>query len=789
MTQAGTLQNFTLPVRGLILSRHQSMQQGRLKLTYWLATEYGPVCAEVVGERLVMFVQKEQGAALKKLSTQINANIQLVDSTLSTLYHQNVQVVYSHSLKDYYALRQAAKAQGITLYEDDIRHADRFLMERFVKGTAWVSGEALKTPYGHLIKGAKMAKSDGWGGALKALSIDIECAAEGVLYSIGFYSEQVKKVIMVGAGALNPHDEVDFELIYVPDEIALLKAFVAEINTLNPDILIGWNVCDFDCKVLAERAAVLGVQLTIGRDGSELVIKDSAIMPVELKGRAVIDGISVLKNATYHFQSFALDDVSHALLGKQKLIAKKDKLAEINRQFQEDKVALAQYNLEDCKLVWDIFTQERLFDFIQTRAELTGLELERPGGSVAAFTHLYLPLLHRSGFVAPNLGDAPLNENSPGGYVMEATPGRFENVIVLDFKSLYPSIIRSFLIDPMGLALGLNEPDAVPGFKGGQFSRSQHHLPDLVAALWSARDKAKKQQDSVLSNAIKIIMNSLYGVLGSSGCRFFDPRLASSITMRGHEIMTRTKAFIEEQGHTVIYGDTDSTFVALESSLSHETCFEQGNALAIAINDYWCKTLKDEFDLTCYLEIEFETLYSPFFLPTIRGQAHGSKKRYAGNKITPTGNQLVFKGLESVRSDWTQLARQFQGDLFNAFFSHGNLTPVILDYVNRLEKGEFDALLTYEKRLRQPIEDYVKNIPPHARAVISAVHQGQILPPNKGMWVKYVITSHGPVLKEFAVDIDRQYYVEKQLKPIADMLLPSLNLTFNDVISGQSELF
>ncbi|NMV11646.1 DNA polymerase II, partial [Vibrio parahaemolyticus] len=98
--------------------------------------------------------------------------------------------------------------------------------------------------------------------------------------------------------------------------------------------------------------------------------------------------------------------------------------------------------------------------------------------------------------------------------------------------------------------------------------RTKHFLPEMIEKLWAARDVAKKNNEKAFSQAIKIIMNSFYGVLGSSGCRFFDTRLASSITMRGHEIMKQTKVLIEEQGYQVIYGDTDSTFVSLNRPYS-----------------------------------------------------------------------------------------------------------------------------------------------------------------------------------------------------------------------------
>ncbi len=117
---------------------------------------------------------------------------------------------------------------------------------------------------------------------------------------------------------------------------------------------------------------------------------------------------------------------------------------------------------------------------------------------MAAFTHLYMPLMHRAGFVAPNLGEKR-PEASPGGFVMDSRPGLYESVLVLDYKSLYPSIIRTFLIDPVGLVEGLRQPDdehSVEGFRGARFSRTRHCLPAIVARVWEGREAASANATS-----------------------------------------------------------------------------------------------------------------------------------------------------------------------------------------------------------------------------------------------------------------------------------------------------
>ena len=422
--------------------------------------------------------------------------------------------------------------------------------------------------------------------------------------------------------------------------------------------------------------------------------------------------------------------------------------------------------------------------------------MDRVGGSVAAFTNLYLPHLHRGGYIAPNLPkDGGLA--SPGGYVMDSKPGLYRNVLVLDFKSLYPSIIRTFKIDPMGLIEGLQDKNhSIPGFRGGCFHRTRHFLPQIITDLWWQRDGAKRDNDMPRSQAIKILMNSFYGVLGSSGCRFYDYRLASSITMRGHEIMQATGKWIEQHGYEVIYGDTDSTFVRVDEELGQAECVRIGNDLKDLINQKWRTKLSEEFSLECFLEIEFETYFSRFLMPTIRGSEAGSKKRYAGliQGNTSEQDRIVFKGLENVRTDWTDLAKEFQLELFQMVFHDQDPSELIRRTVDETLAGERDRQLIYKKQLRRKLSAYVKNVPPHVRAARLADKRNQELGKslkyqNKG-WISYVITINGPEPIEHTVSaIDYDHYIDKQLKPVADAVLPFISLDFDSLVSAQTELF
>ena len=583
---------------------------------------------------------------------------------------------------------------------------------------------------------------------------------------------------------------------YLPDEVSLLKRFLKWFALLDPDVVIGWSVVQFDLWFLQKRCEALNVDFTLGRDNETVKwraasrgrARNYALVP----GRVVLDGIELLRTATYSFESFALDFVARELLGRGKLVDDVDaRASEIQDMYATDKKALALYNLEDCVLVYEIFELTHLIEFAIQRSCLTGLDMDRPGGSVAAFDFLYLPRLHREGYIAPVVDDES-GVGSPGGFVLDSRPGLYDDVIILDFKSLYPSIIRTFHVDP--LALICADQDVIPGFKGAEFSREKYILPTIIEELWQARDEAKKAGKSANSQAIKIIMNSFYGVLGTPGCRFFDPRLVSSITMRGHEIIKKTRDLIEEQGYPVIYGDTDSVFVLLEEvSESADTI---GQKLTRYLNRWWNSYLEEELQLDSFLEVEYETHFDRFLMPTIRGSEKGSKKRYAGLIKRPRSpDQIVFKGLEAVRSDWSTLAREFQQQLYRLVFHEQPYEDYIRATVELVKSGQCDDKLVLRKRLRRKLDEYQKNVPPHVRAARKAeeARRARGLPSKEdfsGGWVEYLMTLSGPeprLYRESAIDY--QFYVDKQLAPVADAILFFKSSSLAEITDKQLGLF
>lgn len=764
------------------------------RLTYWAQSSEGAVSFSPPPQPEVFFVPRSvitEAGTRRPVELRTMVGPPGFEAPEDGAEPEAVDAVYFSDRK---ALRREAerlRMAGTPPWEEEVRAADRYLMERFIRGFCVLEGEAelrrgvlhFERPVVRAVEGAARPK-------LRLASFDVEAhSLQGPTYSVAIVDAEEEHVFLLGEP---PAMEGKAKVHGFGDERSLLAAFIDHVQRLDPDVLIGWNVIDFDLVYLEDRCRALKLPFNLGRRGARATVlrgdhRNNAI--ARIPGRAVLDGITTMRAGAWYFERWGLQHVAQQLLGRGKAIEKTlDPVAEIRRLYREELGALVEYNLEDCRLVWDIFEHAQVLEFAIERQLLTGLGLERRAGSVAAFDFLYLPQLHRRGVVAPSLGFNPNPITSPGGYVLASRPGLFENVLVLDFKSLYPSIIRTFRIDPFGLDQGLQgkAEKSVEGFLEAKFGADDAILPTVIEDLWAARDKAKKVGDKALSQAIKILMNSFYGVLGTPSCRFYDPRLASSITLRGHEILQRSRGWIQRQGWEVIYGDTDSLFVLIGKDPEKEPG-QIGAELATELNAWWQEKVREEHGIESALEVEYETHYRHFLMPTMRGSSEGSKKRYGGLVDGPDGGRLVMKGLEAVRSDWTPLARRFQRELFRRVFHGEEYGRWISDLAASLRRGELDGELVYHRRLRRRTDEYAaKGAPPH---VVAA----RLLEKSAGVRIRdieYVMTVDGarPVRTNDR-PLDYDHYLRRQLEPAADTMLVFLGDRFEDHAGRQLRLF
>ncbi|MGJ7608926.1 DNA polymerase II [Variovorax sp. LT1R20] len=792
-------------LQGFILTRHWRDAPTGTEIEYWLATDAGPIKVLLPSQTSVAFVATRHRA---EAQTHLAAmpGVEVRELALKTFHQEPVVGVYAKHFRQLGRLARALQAQGIPLLEADVRPHDRYLMERFI--TAGVLVEGGQADRRSTIVDCRLKPAPEYRPVLKVVSLDIETSQHEALYSIALDGMQERVVFMLGeppresSEASEPAEPMDFSLVYCPTRKAMIEKLNDWFERNDPDVLIGWNVIQFDLRVLQKTANECGAQLLLGRERRPIEWRThpgkQGYLFAPTPGRVIIDGIDALKAAVWSFPSFSLETVSQALLGEGKAIGDDyDKMAEIERRYQEDKPALALYNIRDCELVLRIFDKAKLLQFVMERAQTTGLPADHFGGSIAAFSHHYLPRMHRLGYVAPNVGEIA-SKAYPGGYVMDSKPGFYDSVVVLDYKSLYPSIIRTFLVDPVGLVEGSAAADpatAVKGPQGTVFSREKHCLPEIVTTLWRARDEAKRVKNEPLSQALKLLMNSFAGVLGATDCRFFNPKLVSAITLRGHEMMKLTREFVEKRDYEVIYGDTDSIFIWLRRTHTNEEAHAIAATLARDINAWWTHSLREAHGLANFLEIEFDTHYKKFFMPTIRGSEVGSKKRYAGLSVDAKGKEeMVYRGLEMARSDWTPLARQFQEGLLSRIFHDEPYKAFVTDYAEALLAGEMDDLLVYRKRLRHRLDAYQVNVPPQVRAArVADDYNARVNRPKQyqnGGWIRYVMTQGGPEPMEARQSrIDYEHYLSKQLQPIADAILLPIGESFMALTTAQQGLF
>ncbi len=777
--------------KGFILTRRWWDTPNGTEIEYWLATDAGPLKVLLTAQTSVAFVETRFRATVEAELAAM-PGVELRELDLKTFQQGPVVGVYAKQFRQLGQLARKLQPHNIPLLEADVRPHERYLMERFITAGVSVEGERLKP-------------EPDYRPVLKLVSLDIETSENGELYSIALDGMPERVVYMLGeppAEPLVPAQPLDFALIYLPTRKAMIDSLNNWFARNDPDVIMGWSVIQFDLRILQKTADQHGTALLLGREGQPIKWRThpgkQGYLFAPTPGRIVIDGIEALRAAVWSFPSFSLESVSQALLGEGKAIGDEyDKMAEINRRYRDDKPALAIYNIRDCELVLRIFEKAQLLQFVMERAQTTGLAADHFGGSIAAFSHHYLPRMHRLGYVAPSVGDIQ-SKAYPGGYVMDSKPGFYDSVVVLDYKSLYPSIIRTYCVDPVGHAEGQHASDPAAQIKGPMgtlFSRDKHCLPEIVTTLSRARDEAKRLKNEPLSQTLKLLMNSFAGVLGASECRFFNPELVSAVTLRGHEIVKRTQVFVENRGYEAIYGDTDSIFIWLGHKHTNAEAHAVAAELVRDINAWWTRTLREEQDLDNFLEIEFDTHYAKFFMPTIRGSEVGSKKRYAGLSTDAGGKEeMVFRGLEMARSDWTLLARQFQEGLLSRIFHDQPYKEFVTDYARSTLAGAKDDLLIYRKRLRHRLGDYLVNVPPQVRAARIAddynVRMGRPMQYQNGGWIQYVMTTNGPEpLEARQSHVDYAHYLNKQLMPIADAILQPMGESFTALISSQRDLF
>lgn len=686
--------------------------------------------------------------------------------------------------------REASKNYSRT-YESDIQPVERCLMDSQIFGAMEISGELISQNEKETVVLADQLKPVLLESEFSLFSFDIETSKKNEVISLAYVYEfkqkRTEKVYLLKDKNLANHQQYQNSetvsgFTWVSSEKELIEKFIHDLSILDPDFVLGWNVVGFDLNFLHKKCEKLNIKFKIGRTNKELRLFEGlkGELRAKLFGRVILDGPRILKMNFYNYESYKLNNVAKIVLGESKDIDEDDvddKWGEIERRYREDPKQLAIYNLKDAILVLDIFKKLSLIELMKKRVQISGLLFDRIGGSTAAFDHYYLPYIHELKLVAPNVIDIEGNLGAQGGFVLEPVVGVHENVVVLDFKSLYPTVISTFKIDPVSRLKRHLTPKTTP--VGIQFSSTEYFLPKLIDHLLEARANAKILKDANLSQSIKILMNSFYGVMGSFGCRFYHEELPSAITGSGQWVLKTTIQYIEDKNLKVLYGDTDSIFVQVPELNKDEI-----KKLVEEINNFLTKKIQDDFLQESKLEIQFDKMFKRLFLSPVRGGVSGAKKKYAG-LLWDEKNQtdsLLITGMEFVRSDWSKIARRFQFELLDLFLRQKDLEEYIKTFVADLKAGKFHHELAMKKRLSKDTEEYLKMTPPHVVAAKMLEKERGI----KVFQVEFVMTKRGAVPIQLPhEDVDYEYYLEKQLKPLADSVLVFLGKKFDDFIQGE----
>ncbi|WP_411968129.1 DNA-directed DNA polymerase [Haloferax sp. YSSS75] len=486
------------------------------------------------------------------------------------------------------------------------------------------------------------------------------------------------------------HEGGDVEVRTFDDEPAMLDAFLAYIEETNPDVLTGWNFEDFDAPYFLDRLDELNPTTDYELDGDRMsrlgeVWRSNWGGP-DIKGRVVFDLLYAYKRTQFtELESYRLDAVGELELdaGKERYTGK------IGDLWEEDPERLLEYNLRDVELCVEIDRKQDIIAFWDEVRTFVGCKLEdapTPGDTVDIY------VLHKvhGEFALPSKGQQE-SEDYEGGAVFDPITGVKENVTVLDLKSLYPMCMVTINASPETKV----DPDEYDGEmfhapNGTHFRQEPDGMiREMVDELLAEREEKKSlrnehdpgsseyEQFDRQQAAVKVIMNSLYGVLGWDRFRLYDKEMGAAVTATGREVIEFTETAAKEVGYDVAYGDTDSVMLELGPDVTKEEAIEQSFAIEEHINAAYDDFAKEALGADEHrFQIEFEKLYRRFF------QA-GKKKRYAGHIVWKEGkdvDDIDITGFEYKRSDIAQVTKEVQKNVIDMIV-HGEDTDVIKDYL------------------------------------------------------------------------------------------------------------
>ncbi|MFY4812153.1 DNA-directed DNA polymerase [Haloarcula sp. AONF1] len=540
-----------------------------------------------------------------------------------------------------------------------------------------------------------------------------------------------------GPEALAGYDPIreDFEadVRVFDEEEAMLEAFVDYIVDTDPDVLTGWNFDDFDAPYFLDRLEELqsynhDFDLQIDRLSRVDEVWRSGWGGPDIKGRVVFDLLYAYKRTQFtELESYRLDAVGEQELG----VGKERYTGDIGDLWEQDPEQLLEYNLRDVELCVELDREQDIIDFWDEVRTFVGCKLEdatTPGDAVDMYV---LHKLHGE-FALPSKGQQE-SEDYEGGAVFDPITGVRENVTVLDLKSLYPMCMVTTNASPeTKVDPEIYDGDTYRAPNGTHFRKEPDGvIREMVDELLSEREEKKAQRNSFDPDnpeyerfdrqqaAVKVIMNSLYGVLGWDRFRLYDKEMGAAVTATGREVIDYTDEVVADEGYEVVYGDTDSVMLQLgdigpedvdgDATVTDEmrekhpemgddelelvaATIQKGFELEETINDSYDEFAMERLNASDHrFQIEFEKLYRRFF------QA-GKKKRYAGNIVWKEGkhvDDIDITGFEYQRSDIAPITKRVQKEVIDRIV-RGEDAESIKQYVSDVIEDYQDGNVNYD---------------------------------------------------------------------------------------------
>jgi DNA polymerase I len=610
------------------------------------------------------------------------------------------------------------------------------------------------------------------------------------------YTDGDRKGVMT---TKNP--EEDFVEIF-EDEKSMINGFVELIKNINPDIIVGYNSSNFDLPYLKNRSNALNIKFDIGRIEGEVRGEHHGLIEAyKIPGRINLDIFNVAKfvavvgaaEQLIKVNSFKLMDIYAAVTGKEKKMVERMAIWQIWDNEGNDLKELAKYSLGDA------VSLNELFDFfIPLEIEVSKVSGTTLGEASISTTGQLVEFMlmknaHENNHVIPNRPDeheinARIENPFEGAYVKEPDAGIYDNIVVFDFKGLYPSIIISHNIDNFTLCEDCEDEDVFIAPDGTKFRKNiEGVIPKVLKYLFDERNRVKKihkqnPDDKRLTaryQALKILANSFYGYMGYPRSRWYSRKCAASVTSYGRQYITDVISKAEKKGFKVLYADTDSIFLVLnEKKKKDAEIFVQG------INS----------SLPSGMELELEDFYLRGVFVGKRGSSGGAKKKYA---MLSESGKIKIKGFELVRRDWSKIARDTQKAVLETILKKGNkeeAAAIVKEVVEKLKNNKVDIKdLVMHTQLRKGLGNYdIKS--PEVAAARKAVQQGIKTKEEmeKGV-IGYVITKNGNTIsekaeiEEMAKNYDADYYINHQIIPSTMKILKELGYDAEQLKSRGSQ--